>query len=37
MLISTTVDDLPSARVTPAEVVPKLMRQEPETELDGLT
>jgi glycerol-3-phosphate dehydrogenase (NAD(P)+) len=37
MPISETVDDLLSGRLTPAEVVPKLMRREPRTELDGLT
>jgi glycerol-3-phosphate dehydrogenase (NAD(P)+) len=37
MPISETVDDLLSGRLTPAEVVPKLMRREPRMELDGLT
>jgi glycerol-3-phosphate dehydrogenase (NAD(P)+) len=37
MPISETVEDLLCGRLTPAEVVPKLMRREPRTELDGPT
>jgi glycerol-3-phosphate dehydrogenase (NAD(P)+) len=36
MPICETVDDLLSGRLTPPEVVPKLMRREPRMELDGL-
>jgi glycerol-3-phosphate dehydrogenase (NAD(P)+) len=36
MPISETVDGLLSGQLTPAEVVTRLMRREPKTELDGL-